>query len=103
MATVASHKRLYTHYQCNVVDNHTYMSFVEMIETCGGVSAVQVIPTFLDEKIKELATEGRIIDPLNPMDAEQAMAVNLVRGEYLGALMPSGANCNHFSLLRTVS
>jgi hypothetical protein len=37
MATVASHKRLYIHYQGNGVDNHTYhqelMSFVEMIET----------------------------------------------------------------------
>jgi hypothetical protein len=53
------------------------------------------------KKIKELATEGQIIDPLNPTDADQAMAVNLVRGEYLGALMLSGANCNRFSLLQT--
>jgi hypothetical protein len=60
---------------------------------------VGIIPTFLDEKIKELAFEGLIIDPLNPMDAEQAMTVNLVRGEYLGTLMLSSANCNRFSLL----
>jgi hypothetical protein len=54
MATVASHKRLFTHYQCNGLDNHTYhrefMSFVKTIETYGGVGAEGVIPTFLDEK-----------------------------------------------------
>jgi hypothetical protein len=77
------------------------MSFVKMIKTYGSVGAVGVIPTFLNEKIKELATEGQIIDPLNPMDAEQAMVVNLIRGEYLGALMLSDANWNCVSLLRT--
>jgi hypothetical protein len=35
----------------------------------------------------ELATEGQIIDPLNPMDAKRAMVVNLVHGEYLSALV----------------
>ncbi len=75
------------------------MSFVKMIKTYGSVDAVGVIPTFLNEKIMELATKGRIIDPLNSTDAEQAMAVNLVRGEYLGTLMLSGANWDHFSLL----
>jgi hypothetical protein len=77
------------------------MSFVKTIETNGGVGTVGVIPMFLDEKIKELAIKGRIIDPLNPTDAKRAMAVNLVCGEYLGALMLSGANCDRFSLLRT--
>jgi hypothetical protein len=75
------------------------MSFVKTIETYGSVGAVGVIPTFLDEKIKELAIKGQIIDPLNPTDAKQAMAINLVRGEYFCALMLSGANCDCFSLL----
>jgi hypothetical protein len=66
------------------------------IKTYGGVGAVGVIPSFLNEKIKELATEGQIIDRLNPTDAEQAMAVNLVRGECLGGFMLSGANRDHF-------
>jgi hypothetical protein len=60
---------------------------------------VGAIPTFLNKKIKELATKGQIIDPVNPMDAEQAMAVNLVREEYLGTLMLSSVNPNCFSLL----
>ncbi len=54
MATMASHKRLYTYYQRDGVDNHTYhcefMSFVETIETYGGLGAVGVIPMFLDKK-----------------------------------------------------
>ena len=54
MATMASHKRLYTYYQRDGVDNHTYhcefMSFVETIKTYGGLGAVGVIPIFLDKK-----------------------------------------------------
>ena len=54
MATMASHKRLYTYYQRDGVDNHTYhcefMSFVETIKTYGGLGAVGVIPMFLDKK-----------------------------------------------------
>jgi hypothetical protein len=105
MATVASHKRLYTYYQRDGVDNHTYhrefMFFVETIETYGGLGAVGVIPVFLEEKITKLHKQGLIADATAPTDEERALAFNAVHKEYLAALMISGANCDHFSLLRT--
>ena len=104
MATVASHKRLYMHYQKDGVDNHTYhrefLAFVETIETYGGVGAVGVIPIFLDEKIKTLALDGLIKDPTNPTDEERSLAVSAVKEEYLGALMLSGSNRDRFNALR---
>ena len=105
MATVASHKRLFTYYQQDGVDNHTYhrefLSFVETIETYGGVGAVGVIPTFLKEKIKDFHAQGLVVDPNKPTSDERALAVSAVREEYLAALMLSGANRDKFSLLRT--
>jgi hypothetical protein len=105
MATVVSHKRLYTYYQHDGVDNHTYqckfMSFVETIKTYGGLGAVGVIPTFLKDKIKVLHTQGLIADATNPTDDERALAVGAICEEYLAALMLSGANRDRFSLLRT--
>jgi hypothetical protein len=82
MATVASHKCLFTHYQKNGVDNHTYhhelLAHVETIKTYSGVGAVGVVPTFLANKIKELANFGTILDAKNPTDAERAHAVSTV-------------------------
>jgi hypothetical protein len=105
MATVASHKRFYTYYQWDGLDNHTYhcefMSFVETIETYGGLAAVRVIPIFLEEKITNLHKQGLIADATAPTDEEHALAFNAVREEYLAALMISGANRDCFSLLLT--
>jgi hypothetical protein len=103
MATVPSHKRLYTYYQRDGIDNHTYhhefMSFIKTIKTYGGLGAVGVIPTFLEEKIKELHAEGKIANAANPTDNERVLTVGEVHKEYLCALMLSGANRNRFSLL----
>ncbi|KAL3821708.1 hypothetical protein ACHAXA_003266 [Cyclostephanos tholiformis] len=105
MATVASHKRLYTYYQWDGVDNHTYhrefLSFVETIETYGGLGAVGVIPVFLNDKIIELHKQGLIADANAPTNDERALAIDAVHEEYLTALMISGANRERFSLLRT--
>ncbi len=105
MATVASHKHLYTYYQRDGVDNQTYhrefLSFVETIETYGGLGAVGVIPVFLQEKIVDLHNQGLIADATTPTNAERALAVGAVREEYLAALMISGANRERFSALRT--
>ncbi len=64
MATVASHKRLFTYYQHNRVDNHQYYqefcSHVELIKTYGRVSAIGITPTFLTKKIKEQVAAGLI-------------------------------------------
>ncbi len=79
MATVASHKRLFTHFQKDGVDNHTYhckfLAHVETLETYGGMGVVGVVPTFLSAKIKELANAGQIIDAARPMDQECTLAV----------------------------
>jgi hypothetical protein len=104
MATVASHKRLYTYYQRDGVDNHTlhceFMSFVETIETYGGLGTIGIIPILLEEKIKELHKQGLIADATTPTDDKRVLAVGAVREEYLAALMISRANRDRFSLLR---
>ena len=105
MATVAFYKKLFTYYQKDGVDNHTYhqefMAHVETLETYGGIGVVGVVPTFFTTKIKDLADAGDIADASNPTDAEQALAVSSVRGEFLAALMLSSANREHFGALRT--
>jgi hypothetical protein len=49
MATVASHKQLFTYYQKDGVNNHMYhrefLAHVETIKTYGGLGAVGVVPT----------------------------------------------------------
>ncbi len=59
MATVASHKRLFTYYQQDGDDNHKfYQEFcahVETTETYYGIGAIGITPTFLTVKLKELA------------------------------------------------
>ena len=85
------------------MDNTTYhrkfLCHVETIKTYGGLGAVGVIPSFLEAKIRALADEGKIGDPYHPTDAERKVAINLVRDEYLGALMLSESNQKRFSPL----
>jgi hypothetical protein len=105
MATVASHKRLFTYYQRDGVDNNTYymefMAHVETIETYGGVGAVGVIPSFLAQKVKELVDTNLVMDVNSPTNAERITAIKLVRDEFLDALMLSGMNKDLFSALKT--
>jgi hypothetical protein len=105
MVTVASHKHLYTYYQRDVIDNHTYhhefLSFIETIETYSGIGAVGIIPVFLNEKIIKLNKQGLIADASAPTDEECALTFGAIREEYLAALMISGANRDHFSALHT--
>ena len=105
MATVASHKRLYMHYQCDGVDNNTYhkefIAHVETLETYGGMGSIGIIPNFVAARIKLLAAEGQIKDVAKPTTAERDMAIMQIRDEYLGALMLSGCNRERFSHLRT--
>jgi hypothetical protein len=58
MATVASHKRLFTYYQRDGVDNHKYYqefyANVKTLETYGGIGAIGITPTFLTATLKEL-------------------------------------------------
>ena len=61
MATVASHKHLFTYYQHDTDDNHKYYqefcAHVKILETYGCISAVGVTPMFLATKRKDLAIE----------------------------------------------
>jgi hypothetical protein len=58
MATVASHKCLFTYYQRDGVDNHKYYqefcAHIETLETYGGIGAIGITPTFLTATLKEL-------------------------------------------------
>ncbi len=79
MATVASHKRLFTYYQRDTNDNHKYYqefcAHVETLETYGGIGAVGITPMFLTAKLKDLALEKVIQDAKNPTDAERLIAI----------------------------
>ncbi len=105
MATVASHKHLFTYYQKDGVDNHMYnrefLAHVETLETYGGIGVVGVVPTFLSAKIKELADSGAIANAMNSSDAGRAIAIAAVRDEYLVVLMLSSAHHERFGELRT--
>ncbi len=104
MAIVASHRRLFTHYQKDGIDNNTYhwesLAHVETIETYGSLSSVGVIPTFLNAKIIEMANDQMIKDTPALTDQEKAMAISAVREEYIADLMLSGANHDQFNELR---
>ncbi len=105
MATVASHKRLFTYYQRDTDDNHKYYqefcAYAKTLETYGGIRAVGVTPTFLAANLKDLALEKVIQDPDNPTDAECLIAIKQSRDEFLGCLMLSGVNCNRYAGLKS--
>ena len=86
MATVASHKQLFTYFQCDGIDIHTYhqefMANVEMIETYGGMGAVGVVPMFLTAKMRELAVAGDIMDINTPTDSEHNLAIRLTTNSW---------------------
>jgi hypothetical protein len=104
MATVASHKRLFTHYQKDTGNNHTYhrefLAHTKTIETYVSIRVVGVVPTFLATKIKELADARTITDADNLTDAERAIALAAVHEENLAALMLSSAHREQFGDLQ---
>jgi hypothetical protein len=105
MATIASHKLLFTYYQKDGVDNTTYhrkfMAHVETIETYGGVGAVGIVPAFVTQQPKAMHTEGLCSDPDNPTEVELTAARATVREEFLAGLMLSGANRDQYNALKT--
>ena len=74
MATVALYKRLFTYYQRDGNDNHKYFqefsAHVKTLETYGGIGAIGITPTFLTEKLKELAAAGEVSSTTTPSDAK---------------------------------
>jgi hypothetical protein len=104
MVTVASHKRLFTYYQRDGVDNHQYYqefcAHVETIETYDGVGAIGITPTFLTLRIKEQAAAGLVQDTANPNDAEHLAAIKLCCDEFWCALVLSGANKERLGALK---
>jgi hypothetical protein len=104
VAMVASHKHLFTHFQKDTINNHTYhwefLAHIKTIETYGGIGAVGVVPTFLATKIKELPDAGTITDADNPTDAKRAIAIAAVCEEYFATLMLSGAHRERFGDLQ---
>jgi hypothetical protein len=105
MATIASHKLLFTYYRKDGVDNTTYhreiMVHVETIEFYGGVGAVGNVPAFITQMLKTMHTEGLCSDPDNPTEVELAVARATVCEEFLAGLMLSGANRDRYNALQT--
>ncbi len=105
MATVASHKRLFTYYQRDGDNNHRYFqefsAHVKTLETYGGIGAIGITPTFLTAKLKELAAVGKVSSATTPTNAKRMAAIKMVRDKFLGCLMLSGANRDCYAALRT--
>jgi len=70
MATVASHKKLFTYYQRDGVDSCQYFQEFTLhyvtLETYGGIGAIGIIPAFLTAKLQELALNETISNATNP-------------------------------------
>ncbi len=104
-ATVASHKKLFTYYQKEGVDNHKYYqefcTHVETLKTYGGIRAIGITPHFLSVKLAELAKAGTISSATYPTDDKRMKAILLVRDEFLGCLMLSSANKDRYTALKS--
>ena len=96
MATVASHKKLFTFFQRDGVDNSSYhrefIALVETIKTYGSHGAIKITPTFVTKKLQEMHAAGTCTTVASPTNDELAAANSSVREEFLAALMLSGAN-----------
>ena len=103
MATIASHKLLFTYYQKDGIDNTTYhcefMAHVETIETYGGIGAIGIAPTFVTQQLKAMYDGGTCANFNKPTEIELAAAKKSVREEFLAGLMLSGANRDRYNAL----
>jgi hypothetical protein len=105
IATVASHKHLFTYYQRDGNDNHKYYqefcAHVETLETYGRIGAIRITPTFLTVKLKNLAIAGTISSATNPTDPECLLAIKQCCDKFLGCLMLSSANKDRYAALKS--
>ena len=78
MTTVASHKKLFTFFQRDGVDNSSYhrefIALVETIETYGGHGAIGIAPTFVAQKLQEMHVAGTCTNVASPTKDEMAAA-----------------------------
>ncbi len=78
MATVASHKKLFTYFQCDGVDNSSYhrefIDLVETIEMYGGHGAIGITPTFVVQKLQEMHVASTCTNVASPTTDERATA-----------------------------
>jgi len=103
MATVASHKKLFTYFQRDGVDNSSYhREFIALVETIEmyGVMGLGITPTFVAQKFQEMYAAGACTNVASPTTDELATANYSVREEFLAALMLSGANRYRYGALR---
>ena len=78
MATVAFHKKLFTVFQRDGVDNSSYhrefIALVETIKTYEGHGAIGITPTFVAQKIQAMHAAGTCANVASPTKNELAAA-----------------------------
>ena len=103
MATVVSHKKLFTFFQRDGVDNSSYhrefIALVETIEMYGGHGAIGITPTFVAQKIQAMHAAGTCANVASPTKNEMVAAHLSVREEFLAVLLLSGANRDRYGAL----
>ena len=64
MATVVSHKKLFTYYQCNGVDYQEFTLYYGTLETHGGIGAIGITPAFSQQSFRSLPSMEQFPVPL---------------------------------------
>ncbi len=93
MASVEAHKRLYMYLQKDSTNNQMYhckfMAHIKTIETYGGASTLDFVPSLVQAKLKCMETAGIIASAKSATDAKKSLVRTTICDEYLAVMLLS--------------